>query len=76
MKLKITRMEKGYLIYLTRQKKKDSKTLTKECKLESEKYLDKVTTIVINAYDGIPKKDWNRWERKWEKYSKFRMKKG
>jgi len=69
-------MEKGYLIYLTRQKKKDSKKLTKECELESEKYLDKVTPIVINAYDGIPKKDWNRWERKWEKYSKFRMKKG
>ena len=72
---KLGRMEHGYLIYLTRQKDDHgSKKLTEICLQRiPSRYLKKVTPIVINAFDKIPKKEWTRWDKEWQKHSKLRI---
>lgn len=70
---KLPKMEHGYLIYLTRKKESNmSKLLTYQAQQKiPQRYLKKVTPVVINAYDNIPESEWNAWEEKWNKHSKL-----
>lgn len=67
-------MQRGYLIYLTRETDKNSDNLTGHAEEMGKKYLTKVTPLVINAFDKIPRSQHDKWEQKWKKYSKLRIK--
>ena len=67
-------MQHGYLIYLTRDRDKNSDTLTGQAEEMGKEYLNKVTPLVLNVFDKIPKPLHDKWQQKWEKYSKLRIK--
>lgn len=65
----------GFIIYLTRQKRHEgSSAFTDRAEgYMPSRYKKNVTPIVINAYDKISEKEWEKWEEQWNKFSKLRQ---
>ena len=68
-------IRKGFVLYLYRKKTED-----KESSIQREvsswlppKYRNHVYCVVINAYNHIPKNNWEEWDKRWKRVSQRKI---